>query len=228
MSERHFSPALFKFQRDLAANNNRDWFQANKERYIAEVQDPALNFIVDFGPHLLAISPCFRSDPRRNGGSLHRVYRDIRFSRDKSPYKVWTGIQFRHEKGKGAHSPCFYLHLQPGACFVGVGLWRPDNPSLKLIRDAVAARPDRWKAVVENKGFAGIFKMDGESLVRPPRGYDPDHPLIEVLKLKDFIATAPLAQKQVTSVSFLDDYAGICRAGSGLVRFICEALGQQY
>ena len=228
MPQKYFTPSLYKYMRDLAAHNEREWFQANKDRYLAELRDPALQFITDFGPHLMKISPAFRADPRPTGGSLFRIYRDVRFSKNKQPYKDHTGLHFRHVAGKDAHTPGFYLHLQPGGSFVGVGLWHPDNPTLKLIRDALVRDPGLWKKAVGNKRFKDHFTVSGDSLKRPPKGYDPDHPLIDVLKMKDFTAFASLTQKQVTSAGFVEEFAGMCRAGSSLVKFVCEAIGQPF
>ncbi len=228
MAAARFKPTIFKFLKDLKTNNNRDWFKENKGRYEAELKAPALNFIVDFGEHLHRISPHFRADPRANGGSLFRIYRDVRFSRDKSPYKTHTGLHFRHEAGKTAYTPGFYLHLEPGASFVGVGLWHPDNPTLKLIRDRIVANPQAWKNAVGSQDFTKYFTVTGERLKRPPRGYDADHELVDILKLKDFTALAPLTQKQVTGPGFLDEFADLCRTGGALVKFICQALDQPY
>lgn len=228
MSQTYFTPAVYRFIKDLAANNNRDWFAANKSRYEAEVRDPALRFVVDFGAHLMRISPHFLSDPRPSGGALFRIYRDTRFSRDKTPYKDHVGLYFRHEAGKTVHTPGFYLHLQPGASFVGLGLWHPDTATLKPVREAVAAHPDRWRRAVERGSFPERFTVSGESLKRVPRGHDPQHPLAEILKLKDFTGYAPLTQKQVTAPGFLEEFAGLCAAGSPLVKFLCEAIGQDF
>ncbi len=224
MSQRHFTPAVFRFLRDLARNNDRDWFQANRERYLDEARDPALRFITDFGAHLARISPHFRADPRPSGGSLFRIYRDIRFSRDKSPYKTHLGIHFRHEAGKSAHAPGFYLHLEPRACFMGVGIWRPDTATLVRLRRLVADDPDAWRAMTTDPRFATKFSITGERLKRPPRGFPADHPLVEVLKLKDFTALTPLTQRSITSAGFVEDFAELCQAGMGLNRFICRAL----
>ncbi|MBU8871757.1 MAG: DUF2461 domain-containing protein [Gemmatimonadales bacterium] len=228
MSQRHFTPALFRFLRELAAENTRDWFNANKDRYIRDLKEPSLNFIVDFGLPLQKISPHFRADPRPVGGSLFRIYRDVRFSKDKSPYKTHAGLHFRHEAGKTAYTPGFYLHLEPGQSFVGVGIWRPDNPTLKMIRDAIVADPAAWKKAIGGKTFTRRYRVTGDSLKRPPKGYDPDHPLIEILKLKDFTALAPITQKEITAAGFIDEFADLCQAGGPLVRFICRALGQAY
>ena len=228
MPVQHFKPALFRFLSDLQDNNTREWFQANKDRFEGDLKEPALRFIVDFGAPLHKISPHFRADPRPVGGSLFRIYRDVRFSKDKSPYKTHAGLHFRHEAGKDAYTPGFYLHLEPRGCLVGVGLWHPDNPTLKILRDAVVADPEAWRKAVENPAFKKHFTVTGDMLKRPPRGYDPDHPLVEVLKLKDFTALAPLTQKQVTSPGFIDEFAGLCRAGGPLVQWVCRALGQPY
>jgi len=225
MPTRHFDPALFAFLRDLQANNDRAWFEAGRERYESVVRGPALRFIVDFGPHLLGISPSFRADPRPQGGSLFRIHRDIRFAKDKSPYKTHIGLHFRHERGKDAHTPGFYLHLEPGGSFVGLGLWRPDNPTLARLREAVIADPAAWRRAVGGKRFTAAFTVSGDELARVPRGYDPAHPLSDVLRLKDYTAFAPLTARQVTGAGFLEEFAGLCRDGAPFMAWQCKALG---
>lgn len=221
----YFSRNTFQFLKDLAENNDREWFNANKKRYEGEVKEPALGFIQDFAPHLKRISEHFRADPRANGGSLFRIYRDTRFSKDKSPYKTHTGIQFRHDRGKGAHTPGFYLHIEPKGCFVGLGIWHPDGQALRKIREAMVEDEKGWKKAVSGSAFRKHLALSGDRLVRPPRGFDPEHPLIEDLKRKDFIASAPLTMKQVTQAGFMEEYASLCRAGKPLVSFLCRALG---
>lgn len=223
-----FKPSLFKFLNDLKEHNNRDWFQANKERYLKDVKEPGLQFIVDFGPHLLKISPHFRCDPRPNGGSLYRIYRDIRFSKDKTPYKTHAGIYFAHEESKDVCLPGFYLHFQPRNCFVGMGLWHPDNASLKLVRQHIVDHPDQWSTAVSDPLLQERFKLTGRTLKTHPRGFDPDHELIDVLRMKDFTAMTPLKQGDVTAPGFIDEVAALCRAGSGLVQFLCQAVGKPF
>lgn len=223
----YFTPALFKFLRDLRENNNRDWFNANKSRYEDQVKDPSLRFISDFGDHLRKISPNFNADPRPVGGSLFRIYRDVRFAKDKSPYKTAVGIQFRHKKGKDAHAPGFYLHLEPGEIFAAAGMWHPDGGSLKQIRDALVEDPARWKRVKAGKGLKE-FEFGGDSLKRPPKGYDPEHPLVEDLKRKDFMCHTRLTQKAVTEADFPKRLAGLYRQTGPLVRLLCDAVGVEY
>lgn len=221
----HFGPELFGFLRELAENNDRDWFHENKSRYEAEVREPAIQFILDFGERLKTISPHFRADPRKQGGSLFRIYRDVRFSKDKSPYKTHTGIQFRHAAGKDAHAPGFYLHLEPDQVFVGVGIWHPGGPALKKIREAIVDDPEGWRAVRNDEGFVEHFELAGDTLKLGPRGFDRDHPLIEDLKRKDFIGVSEWSEKAVASPDFIDGFETRCRAGAPLVRWLCGAVG---
>lgn len=227
-AQRHFDQELFRFLRDLQANNDRAWFEANKPRYEEHVRAAALRFIVDFGPHLDRISPHFRADPRPQGGSLFRIHRDIRFAKDKSPYKTHIGLHFRHEKGKDAHTPGFYLHLEPGASFVGLGLWHPDAPTLARLREAVVADPAAWKKATGGKRFTAAFTVEGEMLARVPRGYDAAHPLADVLRLKDYTAMAPLTGKEITAPGFLAVFARLCADGAPFMAWQCRALGLEY
>jgi uncharacterized protein (TIGR02453 family) len=225
MGTRYFTPQLFGFLKDLAENNDREWFKANQDAYEAHVREPALDFINDFAKPLSRISPHFVADSRTVGGSLFRIQRDTRFSKDKTPYKTNTGMHFRHTMAKDVHAPGFYLNIQPGQCYMGVGIWRPETKTAYEIREHIAGEPAAWKRATRGKRFTDVFAVEGDSLVRPPRGFDEDHPLIEDLKRKDFIAGTKLTQRQVTSDSFMDDFTANCKAGAPFMRFLCEAVG---
>ena len=225
MTTQPITTALFDFLRDLRENNDREWFQANKGRYLAEVRDPMLDFIGAFAAPLAEISPHFVADPRPNGGSLFRIYRDTRFSRDKTPYKTNAGAHFRHAAGKDAHAPGFYLHLEPGMCFAGCGVWRPDGPTVTKIREAIDVERDAWTRVTTARAFTETFELSGDSLKRPPRGYEADHPLVEDLKRKDFIALMSFSEAEVVKSDFLDWFAGIARRGAPLVEFLSRRGG---
>jgi len=220
----HFHPTLFDFLGQLARNNNREWFNANKPRYERDVKGPALRFIEEFAPHLAKVSRNFVADARPMGGSLFRIYRDTRFSRDKRPYKTAVGIQFRHRQAKNVHAPGFYLHLEPGNVFAGAGIWHPDGSTLKMLRDAIVAHPNRWKRVAHGEPFTDWFTLSGDSLKRAPRGYEPEHPLVEDLKRRDLIGITELDQGIVTADGFIGEFAGICRAAGSFVKFLCEAV----
>lgn len=219
-----FSGETFRFLKDLAAHNERDWFQANRARYDAHVRNPALAFILAVGERLHEISPHLRADPRPVGGSLFRIHRDVRFARDKRPYKTTAGIQFRHARGRDVHAPGLYLHIEPGACYVGLGVWHPDAPALRTIRERLVDDPEGWRGAVEASPFRTVFELGGERLARPPRGFDPRHPLVEDLKRKDFVGTAPVGDAFLTVPTLVDDFLTMTRAGTPLLRYLCGAL----
>jgi uncharacterized protein (TIGR02453 family) len=228
VEEPSFSPELFAFLRELVDNNDREWFTAHKARYVAEVQEPALAFVEDVGLRLPEVSRHFVADARTTGGSLFRIYRDIRFSKDKTPYKAHAGIQFRHERARDAHAPGYYLHLEPGSVFMACGTWHPDRDALHAIRTAIAARPSRWQTIVEEPAFRQHFRLGGETLKRPPAGFDRDHPLVDELKRKDFIAVAGLTEADATAGDFLDRFLDLCAAAGGFMRFLCDSARVSY
>ncbi len=221
----YFSSELFRFLRQLKKNNRRDWFQANKPRYERDVRDPLLRFITDFGPRLSKVSSHFVADPRPIGGSLFRIYRDTRFSKDKSPYKTMAAAQFRHQDGKDVHAPGFYLHLEPGNVFVGSGIYHPDNRTLTKVRDAIVEHPDRWRRIITARAFKDSWTLGGDSLKKPPRGYDPEHRFIEDLKRKDFVTMTGFSEKDACAPDFLNRFANACRQASPFVKFLTHAVG---
>ncbi|MBI3523163.1 MAG: DUF2461 domain-containing protein [Betaproteobacteria bacterium] len=223
-----FTKATFSFLDALAANNDRTWFEANKPRYETLVREPALEFITAMIPLLEKFAPSFRAEPRKMGGSLMRVFRDTRFSRDKTPYKTNIGIQFRHALGKDVHAPGFYLHVASDECFLGAGCWHPEADALGRIRDLIAAKPERWFSVRDERKFAAHWTLAGDSLTRPPRGYAADHPAIEDLKRKDFIGLAPLSPAEITGPGLVKLAGARFALAAPMIKFLCEALGVQY
>jgi uncharacterized protein (TIGR02453 family) len=221
---RRFEPTLFEFLEELADNNNRPWFQENKWRYEREVLEPCLAFIRAFQPRLGKISRFFVASDRRTGGSLIRIYRDTRFSKDRTPYKTNVGIRFYHELSRDMHSPGFYVHIAPDECFLAVGLWRPPPESVAEIRQAILARPDRWRRARDDKKFRRHFDLEGSSVKRPPPGLPADHPLLEDLKRTDFLGLHELNESDVLDEGFLDRVATRFFASRPFMRFLCDAL----
>jgi uncharacterized protein (TIGR02453 family) len=217
----YFDKALFDFLEGLSRNNDRDWFQKNKERYERDVKEPFLDFISDAGPRLRKISPNLVADPRPVGGSLFRIYRDVRFSKDKSPYKTHAGAHFQLG-GKGTNGPGYYLHLEPGECFVAGGMWMPDPKSLETIRQRIAGKPADWKKA------RGSLDHGEDALKRPPRGFDADHPMIEDIKRKSFTSSKRVTNKQVLSADFMDSFISACRDISPLMKFLASASGARW
>lgn len=228
MPTKFFTPKLFEFLRHLATHNDRDWFKANQADYERHVREPALDFITAVAAPLAEISPYLAVDARKVGGSLFRIQRDIRFGNDKTPYKTHTGMHFRHLHGGDVHTAGFYLHLEPGRCYMGAGMWRPSAPIARSIRDAIAERPDDWVEASRNAKFTDVFSLEGDRLVRPPRGFDPDHPFVDDLRRKDFAGSAALTQKAVTSDDFLDVFVEDCRRASPLMHFLCDAVALRF
>lgn len=220
-----FPMQTLRFLETLRANNNREWFEENKSQYEALVREPALDLITAMGPRLAKLSDQFVAAPKKVGGSLMRVYKDTRFSRDKTPYKTNIGIQFRHALGKDVHAPGYYLHIDPEECFVGVGLWHPEAEPLAAIRKRIAEQPAAWKKVRNQAGFAGQFNLGGESLKRPPKGYDDATPCIEDIKRKDFIASCELSAAEIHDKRFVDLVATRFRTATPFMRFLCDAVG---
>lgn len=231
-----FTPALFDFFRDLRRNNEKAWFEAHRDRYEEEVLEPCRTFVLAFRPHLREISSHFQAEPRVRGGSLFRIHANRRFNPDRPPYKEQTGIQFRHTTGEDVHAPGFYLHLEPegeagegpgarGGCFTGMGCWHPDRDSLTAIREAIVEDPDGWRGVAHDGGFRDALELGGESLKRGPVGFDRDHPLIDDIKRKDFIAVGSFSEEEVVADGFVEVFAERCRRGAPFVRWLCGAVG---
>ena len=219
----HFSKRFFEFFRELALNNDREWFAANKDRYIAEVEEPMLRFIVDVGARLPEISANFVADPRRVGGSLFRIYRDTRFAKDKSPYKTWAAAHFKHRAGtREVAVPGFYVSLAPEQCWAGGGMHHPDAASLKAVRDRIVAKPSEWARVLET------CALQGESLKRVPTGYDPAHRFADDLRRTDLYCGATFTERQVVATGFLDAFMLACANAASLLQFETKALGLKW
>jgi uncharacterized protein (TIGR02453 family) len=224
VSQPYFTRDLFDFLRDLARNNDRDWFKARQARFESQVREPWLRFITDAGPRLARISEQIVADPRRSGGSLFRIHRDTRFSKDKSPYKTHAAAQFRHAWGKDVHAPGYYLHLEPDSVFMGGGIWRPDTKTVTKIRAGIVQDPDGWKRVVGSAAFGKRFTLEGESLKRAPRTVPADHPLMTDLKRKDFIAVARYDEAAACAPDFLTRFVRDCRSASRFLGFLASAM----
>ena len=223
MAKGYFTRGFFEFLKDLSSHNNRDWFNANQERYEQQVRDPFLLLITDLGPGLKKINPRIVADPRPNRGSMMRIHRDIRFSKDKSPYKTFVAARFGHKKGKDGALPGYYLRLAPEASLIGGGVWHPETEDLRKIRDRIVGHPKDWQRVTADFKSRTGRGMAGESLQRAPAGYDPNHPLMEDIKRKDFALFAPLTQRDVCGSGFLDLILENFRSMNPFVQFLTRA-----
>jgi uncharacterized protein (TIGR02453 family) len=219
-----FSRDFIRFFEELAANNDRDWFNDNKSRYLDTVVGPISEFIVEMAPRLKKISKHFTADPRPHGGSMFRIYRDTRFSKDKTPYKTHAGVQFRHSAGRDAHGPGFYVHLAPDEVFSGGGIWHPPNPVLNSIRDSMADNVRAWARIANAKKTREVGGIRGEQLKRPPRGFDAEHIHIEDLKRKSLYIMTESDPNTMLGPEFVDRVTESFRRAAPLNRFVCDAL----
>jgi uncharacterized protein (TIGR02453 family) len=219
-----FTPALFTFLGELRLHNDRDWFERNKDRYVRDVRDPMLRFIADAAPVLKRLAPRLVADPRPVGGSLFRIHRDTRFSKDKTPYKTNAAASFRHAAGRDVHGPGLYVSLGPGEVEVGGGVWHPEPEPLRLIRKAIAEKPAAWTRAVAAPGLDG-HTWWGESLTRTPRGFPPDHPHDAWLRRKDFAAGLELGERDALAPDFLERCAEAWRPLVPAMKFMAGAVG---
>jgi uncharacterized protein (TIGR02453 family) len=218
-----FGSAL-RFLEDLAENNERAWFEENKARYEADVREPARAFVRAMAPRLAKVLRQFLADDRKVGGSIMRIHKDVRFAKDKTPYKTNLGIQFRHRTGKDVHAPGLYVHIQPGTMFLGAGMWRPEPEALQGLRAAIAASPSKWRKVVDDPALLRHWRQAGAALKRPPRGFDANHPLIEDLKRTDFILDAPVKLAEAKSARLVAVVADAFALTAPYLKFQCSAL----
>lgn len=224
-----FPADLFKFLRGLKRNNDREWFNANKQRYKDNVLAPMSQFISAMDGRLAKVSDCFLADPRPSGGSMFRIYRDVRFSKDKSPYKEHVACHFRHMAGSDAHALGFYVHLEPDSVFFGGGMYHPPNPILRLIRTAIVDNEAAWKQATRSRSFKARFgQVEGESLKRAPQGFDPEHPLLDDLKRKSFFAVQRVDPDLALTKDFVPEVQKSFVALKPMMRFLAESVGVSF
>lgn len=206
----YFTNEIFKFLRELKANNNRDWFHDNKQRYQEVVKGPLIAFLGD-------LSGKIEAGYEISAKSIQRQNRDTRFSRDKTPYKT-TVACFMHNQNvkKSDHPHGYYLQIGDDESFFGAGVHSPPPPSVLKIRTRIVEQSKEWTQVAK-------LCVMGDRLKRPPKGFDPDHPHIEDLKRKDFINSTKLTKKEITSADFLKIVAAHCRTARPLMDFLSRA-----
>lgn len=226
MGQTYFTRDSFKFLSELKSHNTKAWFEGNKERYETGLRQPALQLVSDLAPTLAAISTHFVVDPRPNGGSLSRIHRDTRFSKDKSPYKTGLFFHFHHRDGRNEASPGFYLHVAPGGSRVGGGVWRPQSTALQAIRLAIATQPDAWTKTKPKTASTGPgYMMIGDSLKAVPRGFDREHVYAEDLKRKDFGMSWSMTDATLLGGDLVGELGNKFKAVAPFVVFICKAVG---
>lgn len=225
----YFTDASFKFLRGLARHNSREWFAAHKADYETHVRTPFQRLLVDLQPALASVSEHYRAEPKPVGGSLFRIQRDTRFANDKTPYKSWQGARLFHARGRQVEAPSFYIHLQPGNCFVGAGLWHPQSATQRTVRQFIFDNPGSWKAAAHATAFRRRFDLDGdEKLVRPPRGFPAEFEFIEDLKQKNFVALRAIDDAVMLGPKLRQTLATDLAALAPFVDYLCAALDLEF
>jgi uncharacterized protein (TIGR02453 family) len=228
-----FKPQAIQLLVDLAENNDRAWFQPRKGEYERLLKEPLEALITTLSDRLAARGIPLRADPAR---SPFRIYRDVRFSKDKSPYKTNLGASFpwvgddageavseggARSHSSNVHSSGGYFHLSPGEIFVGGGIWHPEKPWLDAFRRRVVDEPGRIRKLIDEPGFKATFgSLGGDTLVRVPTGFPPDHPDVELLKLKDVTFGRRLSDKEAMSAALPDVIADTFEAATPVMRYL--------
>jgi uncharacterized protein (TIGR02453 family) len=242
-ASRYFSDRSLKFLSALAQNNHRDWFAEHKSEYEDQVKAPFLRLIGDLAEPLRNISPNLVADPKPIGGSMFRIYRDTRFAADKRPYKTHSGANFYHAATRAVvrggdgdqgtmgrlDAPGFYFHLQPGESYCGGGLWHPQPATLLRVRHFMTNNPASWKQATRSASFRKIYgPLKGESNLRPPRGFDPGHELIEDLRRKDYVCSASIDDQTLTSANLPKVMISRFVVAAPLIDWLCGALELEF
>ena len=230
-----FRPEAVEFLAELAANNERAWFQPRKAEYERLLKEPLEALCVALDDRFRERGIPLRADPAK---SPFRIYRDVRFAKDKSPYKTnigasfpWAGEDSPDPEGRShtanVHSSGGYFHLSPGEIYVGGGYWRPEKPWIDAFRRRVVDEPAEVRRLIDAPTFRdafGTLSRDGHVLQRVPSGFPPDHPEAEILKLKDVIFGRRLSDDEAHSADLPDTIASTFAAGVPLLRYLA-ALG---
>jgi uncharacterized protein (TIGR02453 family) len=225
-----FRPAAFSFLRQLKRHNARPWFESHRPLYEQELREPFRALVEEVDVRLARFAPEIIGDPRR---SMFRIHRDVRFSKDKSPYKTNAGCWFYHrDAGRGVGGDAesggagFYFHLEPGQCFVAAGIWMPPRPSLNRIRERLAEDPDGFSDLVDAPAFRRSYRLDDEhQLTRLPRGYEPGHPAERWLRHQSFTVSKMLTEKQVLGAALPKLLARQFERMTPLVRWLNASIG---
>jgi uncharacterized protein (TIGR02453 family) len=223
-----FRPAAWQFLRGLKRNNRREWFEARREIYEGEVRGPIRELLDELDVRLATLAPELVADPRK---SVFRIHRDVRFSKDKSPYKTNAGFWINH-RGLGRSAAAvvhggagLYFHLEPRASMIAAGIWMPPQPALVRIRSAIAADQRGFEDTLRRMRREFGALSEEAVLQRVPRGYAPDHPAAKWLRYKSFTVSQPVTAEDLARRDLPDRLARSYRTVIPFVRWINSALG---
>ena len=217
----NFPETVLEFLKELSANNNRDWFNENKPRYLI-----AKNEFEEYIRNLLAAMSEFDPAMAKLDAKecIFRIYRDTRFAKDKSPYKNNMGAYFV-QGGKKSGMAGYYLHIQPGESFVAGGIYMPPSPALKAIRDEIYYDVDRFKSIIFNKQFVEAYgEIMGEKLKTSPKGFDKEWPDIDLLRFKSYTVAYPVSDQEILSLGFFEKVIELFKIQYPFIQYLNKAL----
>ncbi len=217
-----FPPEALTFLRGLKRNNRRDWFNARRDKYEAYVRQPMIAFIERLGEDLREFAPDIVANPKT---SMFRIYRDIRFAENKAPYKTHVAASFP-TRGLPKHTGAgLYFHVSPDEVWIGGGLHSPGTPQLQAIREHIAANLNRLRTIVDSPGFRRtVGRLEGERLLRVPRGFPKDHKAAEFLRYRQYLAGCEVPPALATSPKLYPKILNVFKQVAPLVRFLNEPL----
>lgn len=219
-----FTVEIFEFLRDLKANNNRAWFEANKERYHQYARDELIKMLIELQAGLAEFAPQIEVVPKAVGGSIHRIYRDLRFSKDKTPYKTHLSAHLRHQQRDASYGLGFYLRIEPGECIVASGIWQLTPKNAATVRNRIVKRPDEWARATAASHFVSLYgSVYGEQLKRVPGEYDSDHRFADDLRRKGFGGFAKLTDEQILGPACVPLVLDSFKAAVPLMQFLADA-----
>ena len=217
-----FPRDTLKFLRALKRNNRREWFNAHRDEYERSVRAPMIAVVEQLANDFRSFAPELVANPK---ASMYRIYRDTRFSEDKTPYKTHVAAVFP-TRGLPKHEGAgLYFHVSPSEVWIGGGMYAPPTPQLHAVREHIAANTKRFRAIVESPRFRrAVGKLEGERLQRVPRGFSRDHPAAEYLKFRNFLAGCEFPPEFATGPSFYRTLLNVFRQVAPLSRFLNEPL----
>jgi uncharacterized protein (TIGR02453 family) len=218
-----FPPGGITFLRALKRNNNRPWFQKHKQEYEELVRFPMQCLVATLGPMMAEAAPEVEFNPRK---SIFRIYRDVRFSSNKAPYKTNIAASFQIRGGKSpTEAPGLYVGIEPGEIFIGGGLYLPTGEQLKAIRASIASAPKDLLSVVKAPTFRRRFgEIEGEKLVKAPLGYPKDHPMIQYLRYRQFYVGVELDDSACLRPRFVQTVAEVFSGAMPFLRWLVAAV----
>ena len=225
----YFTDRSLKFLRALARHNERAWFQAHRHEYETHVREPFQRLLGDLQAPLARVSAHFRSDPAKVGGSLFRIHRDTRYANDKSPYKRWQGAKLFHARHREVPAPSWYIHLQPGENFLAAGIWHPETPVLRRIRQFLVDNPQGWGRAAHDPALCRRWSLSADDmLVRVPRGYPDDFDYRDDLRRRNFVILRPLDDATMAGPRLRQTIARELAATAPFIDYLCAALDLEF